>query len=364
MRRLAPPLGDLRRSAGSSSRHPRDAPAAALHALPAAGGVRAGRDHHRGDGGARDRPAARDRERVLPLLLRREGRRAAADRRPHVVLVHDGDGDARARRRRSSFAAPIAHLLGLGDARLARPRRRGRPLGADELPAADRALPRRGALGRVRDRERRERADHGRARWCCSSPSSTGARSGSIVGNFTGTLVVYFVLLAYRREQLGLEFDRQLLRADAGASACRSSRRRSRSGRSTSSTASSSSGTRATPRSASTRAAVQDRVGDHVRDDRVPHRVARVRVLDRGRPRGEAHVLVRAHLPARARVVGRARARRARAVVDEPRSTAPAATSARRRRSRCSRSRAPSTPATPCSRSAAAARGGRSSTGS
>jgi O-antigen/teichoic acid export membrane protein len=36
---------------------------------------------------------------------------------------------------------------------------------------------------------------------------------GLVVGNFTGTLSVYLVLLAYRREQLGLEFDRQLFRA-------------------------------------------------------------------------------------------------------------------------------------------------------
>jgi O-antigen/teichoic acid export membrane protein len=35
---------------------------------------------------------------------------------------------------------------------------------------------------------------------------------GLIVGNFTGTLIVYVVLLAYRHEQLGLEFDRKLLR--------------------------------------------------------------------------------------------------------------------------------------------------------
>jgi O-antigen/teichoic acid export membrane protein len=35
---------------------------------------------------------------------------------------------------------------------------------------------------------------------------------GLVVGNFTGTLIVYFVLLAYRREQLGLEFDRGLFR--------------------------------------------------------------------------------------------------------------------------------------------------------
>jgi len=35
---------------------------------------------------------------------------------------------------------------------------------------------------------------------------------GLVVGNFTGTLTVYFALLAYRREQLGLEFDRPLFR--------------------------------------------------------------------------------------------------------------------------------------------------------
>jgi O-antigen/teichoic acid export membrane protein len=35
---------------------------------------------------------------------------------------------------------------------------------------------------------------------------------GVIVGNFTGTLVVYLVLLGYRRYQLGLQFDRSLFR--------------------------------------------------------------------------------------------------------------------------------------------------------
>ena len=35
---------------------------------------------------------------------------------------------------------------------------------------------------------------------------------GVIVGNFTGTLAVYLALVAYRREQLGLELDRPLLR--------------------------------------------------------------------------------------------------------------------------------------------------------
>jgi O-antigen/teichoic acid export membrane protein len=35
---------------------------------------------------------------------------------------------------------------------------------------------------------------------------------GVIIGNFVGTLTVYFALLAYRRDQLGLQFDRRLLR--------------------------------------------------------------------------------------------------------------------------------------------------------
>ena len=35
---------------------------------------------------------------------------------------------------------------------------------------------------------------------------------GVIVGTFTGTLVVYLVLVGYRREQLGLQFDRHLFR--------------------------------------------------------------------------------------------------------------------------------------------------------
>jgi O-antigen/teichoic acid export membrane protein len=36
--------------------------------------------------------------------------------------------------------------------------------------------------------------------------------TGAVVGNFVGTLSVYLVLLAYRRYQLGLQFDRALLR--------------------------------------------------------------------------------------------------------------------------------------------------------
>src|SRR5438128_3986825 len=36
--------------------------------------------------------------------------------------------------------------------------------------------------------------------------------TGAVVGNFVGTLTVYLALLAYRRYQLGLQFDRDLLR--------------------------------------------------------------------------------------------------------------------------------------------------------
>ena len=36
---------------------------------------------------------------------------------------------------------------------------------------------------------------------------------GAVIGNFLGTLTVYFALLAYRRYQLGFQFDRKLLRA-------------------------------------------------------------------------------------------------------------------------------------------------------
>ncbi len=36
---------------------------------------------------------------------------------------------------------------------------------------------------------------------------------GAVIGNFMGTLTVYFALLAYRRYQLGFQFDRKLLRA-------------------------------------------------------------------------------------------------------------------------------------------------------
>ena len=105
---------------------------------------------------------------------------------------------------------------------------------------------------------------------------------GVIVGNFTGTLVVYAVLVGYRREQLGLQFDRRPAprdeplrdpaRADRalpldhellGSPLPRAPRRHDR-------------GRPLLGRRA-------DRVGDRAPADGVPTRVARVRVLDRRR---------------------------------------------------------------------------------
>src|SRR5437763_17158660 len=51
---------------------PRRPPTPALHALPRHARLREDRDRRRADDGARDRPAARHLERVLPLLLRLE----------------------------------------------------------------------------------------------------------------------------------------------------------------------------------------------------------------------------------------------------------------------------------------------------
>ena len=61
---------------------------------------------------------------------------------------------------------------------------------------------------RVRRREPREHRDHVGATVLLVVVLDEGAL-GVIVGNFTGTLVVYLALLGYRREQLGLEFDRR-----------------------------------------------------------------------------------------------------------------------------------------------------------
>jgi O-antigen/teichoic acid export membrane protein len=109
------------------------------------------------------------------------------------------------------FAAPIAHVLGLGhDVALVR-------AGAVGLWAATN-YQQLTALFRVEERS---------AQYAIASVANVlltvaamvvfvavfhwGA-VGLVAGNFTGTLVVYVVLLAYRSEQLGLQFDTVLFR--------------------------------------------------------------------------------------------------------------------------------------------------------
>ncbi len=204
------PLGDLRARRARVA-HPRDAAPAALHALPAAEGIRARRDRDRDDRGRRDRAAAGDRERVLPLLLRREGRGREAHRDPDVVLVHDDDVDARPRARR-------------------RLRGRRSATGSGSATTRRSSAPAPSGCGRRRTTSSSRRCSASRSDRCStrsrasrtsSSPSCAmvvfvavfhwGA-VGLVVGNFTGTLAVYVALVVYRSEQLGLEFDTALLR--------------------------------------------------------------------------------------------------------------------------------------------------------
>jgi O-antigen/teichoic acid export membrane protein len=109
------------------------------------------------------------------------------------------------------FATPIAHVIGLGH---------------------DPALVRAGAVGLWAQTNYQQltalfRVEERSAQYAVASVANVlitvaamvvfvavfhwGA-IGLVVGNFTGTLVVYAVLLMYRNEQLGLEFDRGLLR--------------------------------------------------------------------------------------------------------------------------------------------------------
>ena len=166
---------------------------------------------------------------------------------------------------------------------------------------------------------------------------------GLVVGNFTGTLVVYVALVALphgatrARVRSHAVSSHAALRDAAravGARAVGDQLHRSRVRRLV----------QGQDRGRHLLGRREDRLGDHLRDDRVPHGVAGVRVLDRGRPRGEACVRVRAHLPARVCVVDRARPRWARTVVDASSHRQLDVLSAPRRASRCSRSPARSTP--------------------
>ncbi len=121
---------------------------------------------------------------------------------------------------------------------------------------------------------------------------------GVIVGNFTGTLVVYSVLVFYRREQLGLEFDRKLLRE------------MNRFGLPLVPTALFLWVTNFSDRIFLVKLADTSEVGLYSVGVRIASamvsdahgvqaRMARVRVLDRRRRRGPAHVRVRPDLPRR-----------------------------------------------------------------
>ena len=92
----------------------------------------------------------------------RGGRAGTPDRRPHLLLVHDGHRDPRAGRRGDLRPPDLARALRLDRACESRPRRLRRALGDDELRPADRALPRRGALGELLGREPRQRPADGR----------------------------------------------------------------------------------------------------------------------------------------------------------------------------------------------------------
>ena len=110
------------------------------------------------------------------------------------------------------LAQPIADSTrARDDANLVRAGVRG-DLGADELRAADVAVPRRGAVDGVRVRQPREHRGHDRRDARSSSSSGSKGALGVIVGNFAGTLTVYLALLAVHRSQLGLQFSRALLR--------------------------------------------------------------------------------------------------------------------------------------------------------
>jgi O-antigen/teichoic acid export membrane protein len=110
------------------------------------------------------------------------------------------------------FAAPLAHVLGLGD---------------------DAAIVRAGAVGLWAQTNYQQltalfRVEERSVSYAIASVVNVlitvsamvlfvavfhwGA-IGLVVGNFTGTLLVYLALLAYRSEQLGFEFDRKLFRA-------------------------------------------------------------------------------------------------------------------------------------------------------
>ena len=140
---------------------------------------------------------------------------------------------------------------------------------------------------------------------------------GVIVGNFTGTLAVYFVLLGYRRFQLGLEFDRGLFRqmqrfglplVPSGLALWvidLSDRFFLVHMKGLAETGLYSVGVRIS-------------TAILLRADRAADGLAGLRLLDQGRRRGQAHVRVRAHLRALRLLLALAGALAARAVARAP----------------------------------------------
>ena len=149
IKRLAQALRDLRPRRARLARSSRSSCCRSTRRYLDHERLRRGRRPDRAHGGARDDPARRHLERVLPLLLRLE-----RDRRSACSCCARPSGSRwRWRRPGSSPASLLAGPIARPARHrrpVARPRCLRRDLGADELRAADRALPRRGALGRVR----------------------------------------------------------------------------------------------------------------------------------------------------------------------------------------------------------------------
>ncbi len=322
--------------------------------------LRPDRDADRARHRAHDRAAVRDLVGVLPLLLRRRRRRRPPARPADVVLVHDDDGDARADRPRRLRESDLQLALRRPERREPRPRERGRALGAAELHAADEPVPRRGALRRVRDREPLEHPAHGRH----DAPARRRARQGPA---------------RRHRRQLHGHADRlpraprlpaRAARAPAQLAAAPQDEPLRTAARPLGAAALGDELQRPVlPRQADRHLGGRPllrrrprRVRDGAPADRVQDRLARVRVLDQERRRGQADLRLGAHLPRRDLHLDRDRADAALAVArgladDAASSRAPHASSGR------SRSRRSRSAATSCSRSASAVPAAPSSTG-
>ena len=256
------------------------AAAAAVHELPRHGRLRQDRDDRRADDGARRRAALG----ISSAFFRFYFDSTDEARRTLVVRTSFWFTMAMATAGLVAgciLATPIAHAAPARRRPVARARRLRRALGADELRAADVALPRRGAAGRVRQREHREHLHHRRR----DRPPRRRARqgtTGAIVGNFLGTLTVYFVLLgvpplpARPRVRPRSAARDEPLRDAARAGRARALGDQLRRPLLPRGVQGPGGGRRLLARGAHL-------LGDRLPHGRVPPRVARLRVLDRGR---------------------------------------------------------------------------------